>query len=460
MSGAEVLFRTTGNPFVDSGLAAMCVLAEKGRPEGLTYDDIGAMIPQLVDLYTTDGWRRALHGQVFPNAPVCNPSTRDRKKKYREQLQRLLEEVSPPSAFPSCTICGARPGVPVDKTRVPLLGSQSLVNFFPAQPFASRSQAGERVCANCLLAIQFSPLAMEKVGDLLIPHTAHWPLQLALARRTVEQAKRQAAANEYGVATFDYTRAAALNAAYDAIVSIMQHRYVEVEFVRTGCPPVRFYLFTNYGQGPRLSFYDIPSTVIEFLAEVQLHRDRDMWRRIVCRGNPPFRPKQGANVDEDEVLKKRENRLYRALTEGRSIVRYFFGEGREVLGTWNLLSLYLRKVRRMEKKRIDTIRDLADRFLELCKETGSARPIVRLDTARTYGDFRSVLLKADRDAVKRSGKALLTFDEYVIDLAPEGGRDWREIRDLLLFRIYEQGAEWLRERAEEVAGPDSESEGQ
>ncbi len=45
--------------------------------------------------------------------------------------------------------------------------------------------------------------------------------------------------------------------------------------------------------------------------------------------------------------------------------------------------------------------------------------------------------------VRTKGEPLLTYDEYVLDLAPEGAEDWQETRDLLLFRIYEKGCDWL-----------------
>ena len=40
---------------------------------------------------------------------------------------------------------------------------------------------------------------------------------------------------------------------------------------------------------------------------------------------------------------------------------------------------------------------------------------------------------------------LFTFDEYTLDLFPEGNLTWRETQDLLLFRIYENLNEWLVE---------------
>ncbi len=152
----------------------------------------------------------------------------------------------------------------------------------------------------------------------------------------------------------------------------------------------------------------------------------------------------------DEISRTRENRVYRNLTDGRSIIRYFFDDGFTVIGNWDLVSFYLRKVRNMEERRISTIKNVADQFLEFCKSTGSAKRILQLHYARSYRDFRSTLLKVQEAFVKKEGKPLLGFDEYVLDLAPEGGKTWQETRDLLLFRIYEKGASWLSTKKEEL----------
>ena len=38
---------------------------------------------------------------------------------------------------------------------------------------------------------------------------------------------------------------------------------------------------------------------------------------------------------------------------------------------------------------------------------------------------------------------LIRFDQYVNDLLPEGALGWSEVRDLVLFRIYENLHRWF-----------------
>jgi len=434
------IFAITGNPFVDSGLAALCILTNRKEPSEITLDDLKAQIDYIARLYSGKGWRDAFHGQVFPNAELVNPASKDGPGQYRAALAQYLSQVTPGPGRGNCISCGQRDGIPVEKTRVPLLGSGKLVNFFPA------GSSGERFCPNCILAIQFMPLSIEKVGKPLMLHTMNWTIQMAYARKIVGEARAREAAKQQGLVDTGQKKPAGVNAVYAAIEDILNDERVAVEDISNLEAPLRFYHFSNYGQGPEMDMYDIPSAVFEFLTEVHRSRSKDDWRRVVARG---FRKKKRRENEED-LFKTTPNMVYQRLTKGESILYYFLAGEFEVIGDWNLVSLYLRKVRRMDEKQIETIRRVADRYLEFSKETGSIKRITQLHWAKSYRDFRSALLRVQEELTRRKGESLLTFDEYVLDLAPEGGASWQETRDLLLFRIYEKGASWLSGKKSEL----------
>ncbi|MHA1780448.1 MAG: type I-B CRISPR-associated protein Cas8b1/Cst1 [Candidatus Thorarchaeota archaeon] len=441
------LFTLTGNPFVDTGLAVLCVLTGKSRPEEIIRPALGKQIEYISNVYVHKDWKRHIHGLLFPNSELANPSLKDGPARYKQLLEDLFEKAESINGTGNCSICGRRDGLPVNKTRVPLFGSKKFINFFPG------GLTGERVCPNCLLAIQFFMLGIEKVGRPLMLHSPSWTIQMAYVKRIVQEIKRKSSAKEGGLADFDYTMQAGLNAAYDTIMEIVQERKVKAMPAGELVAPLRFYHFTNYGQGPDLTYYDIPSSIFEFLLEITKHNMHSAWREVVKKGYP-VRKKNPQNVE-----KRFENSVYRNLTENKSIVGYFFGENEfEIIGDWGLMSFYLQKVRNMDQKRINAIRDVADRFFEFCKKTGSAKRILQLHYARSYHEFRSILLKVQEQISTHEGQPLLTFDEYVLDLAPEGGRNWRETRDLLLFRIYEQGASWLSSKKEELEAVDEDDE--
>jgi len=47
------LYRFTGNPFVDAGIAGMCAAAEVDRPEDLSYENVRSATQRLVGIFTS-----------------------------------------------------------------------------------------------------------------------------------------------------------------------------------------------------------------------------------------------------------------------------------------------------------------------------------------------------------------------------------------------------------------------
>ncbi len=458
-AGAGPLFSVTGNPFVDSGLAAMCSLLNVDHPGKVTRAAIEKKIPWLVDVYCHENWTRVFQGMIFPNSKLGNPSIRNRKAEYRKLLDGLLDSLSPPHSSGSCVACGRRDGQRVDKTMVPLLGSQPMANFFAAW------STGEPFCANCLLAVQFMPLAIEKIGRMqlgyrrsrpmhrraLLMHTVSWEILLAYAKRNTTEALRIAAAKEPGIVDMGYKAGATLNAIFSALTEIVQDPDVQVMPLDRLIVPLRFYTFSSDGRNPILEFYDIPSAVVDYLIAVQRSGLASQWDRVVAKG---FVVRKEEDPNEAPYI--RENQVYRRIVEDRSILRYFFEDRQRmtVIGSWELVSLYLRRLRNMDEERIQTIKDVADRILEICKAENSLKLIQILDRAKYLGQFRTVLLRMHKLTVAKKGQPLLTFDELVDAILPDE-RQWSEVRDLLLFRIYEAGASWLSDflkKEEDVEG--------
>lgn len=172
-------FLPTGNPFVDSGMYAM-----QARASELHRNiEIDVLTPELLkEVMDDEQWlakaNRRLNSFFMvsgTNSSLVNPSTNKRAyktrqwaqldeadtgwKEYLATLSRLLNEAlsTPPNAEADCESCGDRPATKtvarVGRDNFPLAGS--LGNDAQALPAASRSP---RVCAFCLLAIQWLPL--------------------------------------------------------------------------------------------------------------------------------------------------------------------------------------------------------------------------------------------------------------------------------------------------------------
>ena len=102
----------------------------------------------------------------------------------------------------------------------------------------------------------------------------------------------------------------------------------------------------------------------------------------------------------------------------------------------------------MEKKRVDAIRDLGDNLSEYIKEDNK-KTLNAIETAESYSNFLNILRKVMKDKVENGDDELLvTYDDLVNNICPDY-KVWKETRDLLLFRLYENLKDWIKENKED-----------
>lgn len=105
----------------------------------------------------------------------------------------------------------------------------------------------------------------------------------------------------------------------------------------------------------------------------------------------------------------------------------------------------------MEQTRLEKIKQVGDLIAKCIRESGSDKRLTRLERAKSYEACRNVLLYIIRERIKQgTSTPLFSLDDYVEHLFPESedftATPWRETRDLLLFRVYEQLHNWLQEQ--------------
>jgi CRISPR-associated protein Cst1 len=433
----EIIFQFTGNPFVDAGVWAICEWNQKKRPEDLRKDDLTMIAGDIIPLYLTTGWSKSLYS-IFPNNPVTNNSVKDKKARLSKFLNELLEEIVPVpfGAMGNCISCGRRNVKTVrTKTEIPLIGSGSLINYFPD------GQSGGDYCPACTFAVQFAPLVMYSCVKLLLLHSNSDKVMRYWARRAIQDIRRQMLARDYR-GCFNENYKNPRNALFHIIQNIVlgyDERWSDVN------PSITLYHFTNYNQGPDLDLYYVPTQVFRFLAYMRQHEKYPQWLQIVRRG---YVRVDWNKVKEEDDYKNKLNAVYNNLLSGKSIVKFFIDHReRKVYGDWDLLSYYLKEVRSMEKERLETLKRVGDELADYIRESENVKRLAQLEQASKYGTFRNILRLVIKDRVKMSAKnPLFSLDDYVNDLFPEGYMGWRETQDLLLFRIYEHLHEWLVEQ--------------
>lgn len=103
----------------------------------------------------------------------------------------------------------------------------------------------------------------------------------------------------------------------------------------------------------------------------------------------------------------------------------------------------------MDEKRIDSIRNLGDNIADYIKDNDEKRTLTSIETATSYSNFLNILRKIMKNKVEEGDDELLvTYDDLVNNICPDYML-WKETRDLLLFRIYEDLKDWLKENKED-----------
>jgi CRISPR-associated protein Cst1 len=451
---AEPVWFTTGNPFVDVGQEMMAAMAEVDSPDELTTADVEALAPRLVRLYFQEGWNKASHS-IFPNSNLNNPAIKaqERRKRYAALLDAWLDMVKSPNERDlraNCAISGRPAQVYAGRMFLPM-------SDFGGGNFQSGNQAGMPLSASVALALQFFPLGLVKVGKMMaLPHFSDDIVQCNWARRQIDRVVEKEALDTGGVQDIGTSRPA--NAFFKLVEDLVRRQQ--------GLPSssVTLYLFNNFNQADYKNASELhymPSPVFRFISSAMGPSGEPAWRRIVWRG---YATKKEVE-DEDEALRRYDNQVYSRLLRGESISGFFLDRRRRrpaVRGDagWRLFNGYLREVGGMDQRRIDSLRDLGDRIAPLVRD--KSRRLRALEDANSRGKFTDVLYRITKDSAQRDKeRPLITFDQLVTDVFPHDAEysDWREVKYLLLFRIYEQLFDELKDDPEYANEEPEEEEG-
>jgi hypothetical protein len=280
----------TGNPFVDTGMYAMQAKAREDfdwRPG----DD---WTPQLVEKVLGDGVDLAKanrHLNSFTmvcttNSALVNPSVNKRMyatgnrgyldgqdegwKMYLQTLIQLRDELLKQdlNATPDCESCGDRPATRmlerIGRDYFPLAGS--LGNDAQALPAASRSP---RVCAFCLLAIQWIPLGATMFkGSLACFQFTEPLLSFHFVHETYRETKRRL--ETAGVKDKVLVPGSGEGATPAALFLLKRMRELQDDRIMLELPlyvSLNIWSFTNSGASPDCSVTEIHNPALQFLWE-------------------------------------------------------------------------------------------------------------------------------------------------------------------------------------------------
>ena len=421
------------------------------QPNEITVEDLQEVVQQVVPLYCESEYRTQIRF-IFPNSTLTQHS------KIQKGIQSLNEELKSEWFHQLCKVtdlgdtgdcmgCGRRSAdFHLKKTEVPLTGSGSLRNFFPL--FAE----GVGYCAACALAIQLAPLGFVRSGGkFLALHSNSWKAISYWTRTCIEDVISRGSRNEF-TGFFDPKESKAQNALF-----YMVRKMIEYEKARSdGNITMQVYSFSNDNRKAELDLYHLPARVFNFLRYAHRAHYAKNWYLIVRSGYRRQTKKGFQNIDSDktnptEIYQKSTNLVYNNLLEDKSIRGFFIDKlARKTRSNWELFSLYLQEVRTMEQTRVEKIKQVGNLISECIQESKDDKRLKQLERAKSYGECRNILRYVIRERIQQGApEPLFSIDDYMEYLFPASDNlnltPWRETRDLLLFRIYEQLHSWLQE---------------
>ena len=430
-----------GNPFVDAGVCGICEwLGRSVQPEQITTDDLKAVVDDVAPMMQTDaGWRN-LHG-IFPNSVLTNAAFRkkDQVELFKNECKDYMDKICELEQIGDCMGCGRRDANTwLSRTNVPLTGGKNS-NFFPV------FSEGAGYCAACALAIQMSPLVyMATAGKYLTLHSNSWKALRSWAQICVKDVRSQQLQQDV-TGCFNPGYKNPRNGMFYMVREMAQYQEMHTD----ENIPMQIYCWTNYNQGPELEIYYMPASVFKFLRVVYQGEFKTAWQEIVRSG---YVKVNWTKVKSEEDYKNRTNRVYENLLRDISILGYFLNRRlRKPRGNWELLSLYLKEVRTMELTQLEKLKQVGDLIAETIRKSGDDKRLKQLERAKNYGECRNILRFVIRERIQQgASEPLFSLDDYMEYLFPASDNlnltPWRETRDLLLFRIYEQLHNWLQEQ--------------
>lgn len=459
----EPLLDWTGHPFVDAGLVAILLIANKNKPEELTKEDIGKAIDFAAALYAKDEWVKYLTRIFRNNNPILmiNPSMRKNmtKEKLQASLKKLFELIpSSEEEGAKCQICGRRRKIDglelrkaihsKDKAKpkeisgdvFPLLGTGEVRNFFPAA-----NPLGADICAHCLFLVQLMPLASYAIRNdkrtvmgSLVFH-AHPPDKIIrLSEEAVNSARISSIVNN--ARGFKKPE----NFLFNRIIEITRKIERGSRYWQNATVTLYYFLNGNRSGEQWIDIKHIPNSVLKFVA-VAGERYLDEWKNIINMGWM-IKKRNKEKKSFEELEKNYSNEIYRRLLNGESILHFFYNPTeKKVNASWELLEFYCQEVLGLDEKTLEFIKEIGDRIvetLETLEDNQLRRTIRELENSTRLYQFENFFIRVEKIRQQKGlPNALLTFDEFAKLLTGYGediNTSWRVVRDLLLFRMYEK----------------------
>lgn len=437
------LIQPTGDPFTDVGGYVIKYLSEKD-PE----KDILELIEYMAKIYV-NRWSGKIN-PFFLNSAITQPAFKGDVKiketiKYFSSL--LNETASNETGF--CRITGRKAKLfKAGRDNSLMSGSGGFVNFH------HNFQFGLMLSKEMLIRMLFIPYGSIFIGGrIAIIYSNDAQVNEFFVRKNCEANDNNIAmASSDGVLKSEYGIPA--NALFRFVDDLFLSQLKIATDDDTGKLSLTLYHFTNFGASPEIVIYKLPSNVFRFYSTCQSIKLKSDWQQFIMAHyvNSKFKGakyNQSASIYEltkkDSIeqisfddYKTWRNVVLENLLKEKSILRLFVNWGIKHKFNFNIVEIYQKYVQNMKQETLNKIKELA-LFLTNTGEDAIKKSIRALDGYKSSYELRRFFLKnvVAKNYNDGSNDTIITMEELVYYLFPDDV-SWRDIRDILLFAIYQE----------------------
>lgn len=412
----------TGHAVRDVGLTTLLVYCQRAAPQDLTETDLLAAADWLRDTYTREGLLRShLKGFYLLNAAYSHANEALREPFVARVLYGWQQ---PHELGTACVFCGQSALYRATREEMPLVTGRGVINFSP------QGQPGLPVCGVCSLCVQAALLGCYKSGGgLLLIYSDHLPLRRSIVGDALKQAMQ----------------AASLQTSKEW--KSLRHprtRFVEqwVRWLRQAqrgavlAQPLQGMYFSNSGQSPFVQLFQIDAAVVSWVSSLMHHPDgaaASAFQRLMAEA-----PDDNRQPFYEDLLKlpREARRFLRQHLLNASVLR----RSQDPRAQSIIVLSFLEKIMGISTETVRLLRALGERFAHY--QRSKRRFFYEFNRAKTFAQFRRVIIRAVDDYQRQTGQLLITGDEFVEAFLPVDDEftDWTLARDLITLYLLEANA--------------------
>jgi CRISPR-associated protein Cst1 len=436
------LTRPTGDPFADAGGYVIKYLMEK-HPE----KDILGLIDYITKIYVNK-WDGKIN-PFFLNSAITQPAYKGdvKIKETMIYFNSLINETAI-NEEGHCRITGRKTKLfKAGRDNSLMSGSGTFVNFH------HNFQFGMMLSKEMIMRMFFVPFGSIFIGGriAIIQSNIAEVDEFFVKKNCEANLANLATSSSEGVLKSEYGIPA--NALFQFVDDLLINKIKDATDENNGIS-LSLYHFTNFGASPEIVIYKLPSTIFRFYSTCQSPILKVDWQPFLLAHYKSSKFKgakyNAANLnyeitkkDEAEQISFEDYKLWRNvvlenLLNSKTLLRLFVKWGVSHKFNFKIIEIYQKNVQNMKQETLNKIKELA-LFLTNTNEEAIKKSIKALDGYKSAYELRRFFLKnvVAKNYKDGAQETIITMEELVYYLFPDDV-SWRDIRDILLFAIYQE----------------------